>query len=86
LSEYQQLKRFIFAAREYTDRLTGIEANALVQDACEDAYKKLDSQQHRHVSQAKDMLVTHVRNLGDKGALELLAALGDYMNNGKESE
>lgn len=84
MSEYRDLKRFLFAAKEYSDRLTGIEANALVQDSCEAAYRDLDRKQHRHVSQAKDMLVTHVRNLGDKGALELIAALGDYLNNGKE--
>jgi hypothetical protein len=77
----QVLKRFLYNVKDYTDRINAAQANTMIQDACEDVYRgDLDVTQKRHIRQCKDLLIDNVKNLGERGALELLAALGDYMN------
>ncbi len=36
-TEYQVMKRFLFAAKDYTSRLNGNQATAMIQDACIEA-------------------------------------------------
>jgi uncharacterized LabA/DUF88 family protein len=67
-------------AKEYTDRLNGTQANAMIQDACVTAYAGMEDKPQRHIKDASNMIQAHVHNIGDKGALELIAALGDLMN------
>jgi hypothetical protein len=82
---YRSLKRFLYAVPEFSKRINRNEVNTMIQDACEDAYNDLDCIQKGYVRDAKNLLVANVKELGEKGALELLAALGDCMNH-KESE
>jgi len=80
-TEYQVLKRFLYNVKDYTDRINTAQANGMIQDACEHVYDNdLDVRERRDIRAAKTMLVDNVHNLGERGALELLAAIGDYMN------
>ena len=84
-TEYQALKRFLYAAKDYTSRIDGAQANAMIYDSCEAAYEKLGDADTRHIDEAVDDLMHRMRNqrsFGRKAALELLAAIGDHMNGG----
>ena len=79
-SDYQMMKRMLFAAKDYTDRIDGAEVNGMIQDACGDALTELEDDERTHVLDAAETVKANCNRLGDKGALELLAALGDYLN------
>jgi hypothetical protein len=78
-TDYQQLKRLVFSLKDYSERINGAEANQMVQDACQDAFEGLDDQQRAHVDTACKLIQANVHRLGDKGTLELIAALGDFI-------
>jgi len=84
-TEYQELKRFLFNVKDISPRINGAEVNRMITDACEDAYQDTDIVERRRLRREVETLITNVPGLGRRGALELLAAVGDYLN-GKESE
>lgn len=79
MNDYTLLRRLAFAVKElpyYTQN----DANTIIQDACEDAYKELDDCDRVHVRAAVSKLKQTFNGLGDRGALELLAALAFHMD------
>jgi len=83
-TEYQELKRYLFAVKDYTNRLTAIDANSMIQDACVDALDKMDEAERMVIERQCRWLVDNAKDsgqrLGERGALETLAAIGDYLN------
>lgn len=83
-TEYQNFKRLLFSLKKYSDRITIKDANSMIQDSCEDAYNNMEGIDRKHVRDAKDILVATIKDMGDKSALELLAAIGDHLNGCEE--
>ena len=78
-TELQQLKRLVFSLKDYSDRINGAEANQMVQGACFDAFEGLEDDERRVILSAVQDLKDEYPKLGDKGALELIAAMGDFI-------
>lgn len=80
-TEYQALKRLLFARKELDPNLSGHDVNQLIQDSSVDVYEnQLDAIERQYVMNAKNRLINRVPDLGIKGALEVLAVVGDWMN------
>lgn len=80
MSEYQELKRFLYYVKDISPRINGAEVNGMITDACEAAYQDTDIAERRHLRREMETLMTNIPGLGKRGALELLAAVGDCMN------
>lgn len=78
-TEYAVMKRLLFARKDLDPDLNGHEVNAMIQDACTDALAKLDFDDRTIVLSQAAKLETHCRWLSEKGSLEVLAAVADYM-------
>ena len=77
--ELSTLRRLLCWRAENTNSMNMTQVNALIADANRDAYDSLDDDDKRNVNRAVQMLQANIRGLGDNGALELLAALGQVM-------
>ena len=75
----------MYYVKDISPRINGAEVNSMITDACEAAYQDTDVIDRRHLRREVEMLITNIPGLGRRGALELLAAVGDCLN-GKESE
>jgi hypothetical protein len=75
----QAYKRILATYRD-NKALDGKEMNSMITDSCEQAFEKLDVTDQYYVKKNQDILVKQVKDLGEKSALELLAAVGDYLN------
>lgn len=78
-TEYKAMKRILMHQRD-NGKLHGNVVVGIIQDACLDAYDDLDIVEKRYLNKNKRILM-QTKNIGDGGALELLAAIGDWMNN-----
>ena len=86
-TEYTELKRLLFAVAENSKIVTTVDVNGMIMDASKDAFDGLEPADKRNVRQAMDILQANVKGkFGDGSALELLAALGDYLNGKERSE
>ena len=79
-TEYQAMKRLLFDMRKSSSEVSSYSINAMIQGTCNRAYNGLEAREKQHVKKAKYALVDNVKHLGERGALELLAAIGDHMN------
>ena len=79
-TDYQKLKKLVFALPDYSKRMTRAVSNTLIQNACADAFEELPDEDKRHVYDAVKTLRANCDQMGEKAALELIAALGDYLN------
>ena len=77
--ELSTLKRLLCWRAENTNSMNMTQVNALIADANRDAHDSLDDDDKRNVNRAVQMLQANIRGLGDNGALELLAALGQVL-------
>ena len=80
-NQLQLYKRLLFGAAMVSNRTDMNEVNQMISDANRAAYDSLDDADRVHVKSAVEMLKANTsKGLGDAGALELIAALGDYLN------
>jgi hypothetical protein len=77
---FQELRALMLALGDFTSRINRAEASRMIQDACLDAFAKLGDEERVLVLGVCESIQVHVDRLGDKGALELLAAIGDVMD------
>ena len=80
-SEFQMLKRLLFNLKDYSERIDGAEANKMVQEACFEAFDALDEEEQAQIRQVCETIQVQVGRISEKGTLELLAALGDFIAN-----
>jgi hypothetical protein len=81
-TEYQAAKRLLMRKRD-NGELHGNVAVSIIQEACTDAYNDLDVTERRYINKCKNKLMK-IKGIGDGGALELLAAVGDALNGMEE--
>jgi hypothetical protein len=81
-TEYQAAKRLLMRKRD-DGRIHGNVAVSIIQEACTDAYNDLDVTERRYINKCKNKLMK-IKGIGDGGALELLAAIGDALNGMEE--
>jgi hypothetical protein len=77
-TEYQAAKRLLMRKRD-NGELHGNVAVSIIQETCTDAYNDLDVTERRYINKCKNKLMK-IKGIGDGGALELLAAVGDALN------
>jgi hypothetical protein len=81
-TEYIALKSLLMRKRD-DGRIHGNVAVSIIQEACTDAYNDLDVIEKRYINKCKNKLM-EIKGIGDVGALELLAAVGDALNGMEE--
>lgn len=78
-TEYQTMKRLMFARKDFDPNLHGHDVNVMIWNACDRAFTKLDDHQCELVTIQSNRLVKKCHGLGAGGSLELLAAIGDVI-------
>lgn len=78
-TEYQVIKRMMFARKDRDSDLNGHTVNMMIWDACDRAFTKLDDHQCELVTMQSNCLMKKCHGLGAGGSLELLAAIGDVI-------
>lgn len=78
-TEQQAMKRILYFRREHDADFTGNDVNKMIADSARQAYSKLDLTGQYWISRESAMLQRKINMLGDIGALELLAAISDYV-------
>ena len=82
LPELIMLKRLLDAIKD-AGGLTGTEANAMINDACEEAYRDLDDHDKMIVGANLQLLRDHAKKkdieMGEKSAYVALAFISCYM-------
>lgn len=78
-TEMQAMKRILYTYAHYDHGFTNGDANTIIRDSCVSALNGLDNNEYEAVRRNQDRLVMHVKGLGELGALELLAAIGDVL-------
>ena len=81
-TEYQMMKTLCQEAARLSPEHTAATANGIIGQACEDAYEDLDCMEKGIIRRQKQYLMDFVDRIGEQGALELLAAVSEYV--GKE--
>ena len=76
-TEYQVMKRVLFAQKEYNEDFDGHDANQMIRQSCQEAYEKLDDKDREHIDHNIGRLTSKIKGLSENGALELLAAIGN---------
>jgi len=81
-TEYQFLKRYLFARKDFDPDLDGTQVNIIIQGTAQNALDELSDTDRLHVIEACDTLQRRIdkHSFGDKSAYELLAAVGDALN------
>jgi hypothetical protein len=82
LTEYQAAKQLLMRERD-DGRIHGNVAVSIIQETCTDAYNDLDVTERRYINKCKNKLMK-IKGIGDGGALELLAAVGDALSGMEE--
>jgi sRNA-binding protein len=78
-NDYQVLKRYMYAMKDFSERIDGNGVNGMIADAHQAAYDSLPLSDRRWVEAASKRLQSKCKNLGEKGALEVLATLGQLI-------
>jgi hypothetical protein len=78
ITEYQAAKQLLMRERD-DGRIHGNVVMSMIQETCTDAYNDLDVIERRYINKCKNKLMK-IKGIGDGGALELLAAVGDALN------
>jgi hypothetical protein len=81
-TEYQAMKKILTDQRD-NGRIHGNVVMSMIQETCTDAYNDLDVTERRYINKCKNKLMK-IKGIGDGGALELLAAVGDALNGMEE--
>lgn len=81
-TEYQAAKQLLMRKRD-DGRIHGNVAVSIIQETCTDAYNDLDVTERHYINKCKNKLMK-IKGIGDGGALELLAAIGDALNGMEE--
>ena len=81
-TEYQLMKKYLYARKDFDPDLDGTQVNAIIQDSAQDAFDRLCDTDRLHVIEACDTLQKRIdkHSFGDKSAYELLVAVGDALN------
>ena len=80
-TELQTMKRLLFGVAEVSKRTSMKEVNAMIAEANQAAYDKLDYDDKVNVDRALEALRAEIKSqFGDVSGYELLAAIGDCLN------
>ena len=74
------LKKRCRAKAQADPNMTKKDGDALISEANRDALDKLDLEDHEAVCSMQQHLVDEIKNCGEAGALELIAAIGNRFN------
>ena len=78
-TEYQMMKALCVKVSRLSPEHTARAGNSIVRQACVDAYDDLDCAEREVIRRNMRMLMANVDWLGKTGALELLAAVSEYV-------
>ena len=78
-SKLSALKHHLFIEAGRRDDFDMNDANLMVSNTTEAAYQSLSDEDRMNINQMRNTLVAKIPRLGDVGALELLAALAEYV-------
>ena len=79
-SELAKAKRKLFVTASQRKDFSVNDANAMIAESTYDGYQKLDEVERWHIRQNREWLAKAIPHLGELGAMELLAAIGDVLN------
>ena len=79
-NELAQVKRKLFMTASQRKDFSMNDSNAMIAESTYDGYQKLDEMEKWHIRQNRDRLTGAIHNLGEVGAMELLSAIGDVLN------
>ena len=83
MTEYQLLKKLLYAAKDVSSDFTGTEANSMIYDSCAEAYEDLEECEKAHVEAGVKALNGHIHGrghkLGRRAALEVLASIAFHL-------
>lgn len=85
-NELAQVKRKLFMTASQRKDFSMNDSNAMIAESTYDGYQKLDEMDKWRVRENRNRLVSKIHNLGEVGALELLAAIGAALNEFGEKE
>ena len=85
-SQLAVTKNRLFHVAHRGDGFNTGDANVMISDANSEAYDKLSMEDRGYLNAQKDRLIREIPNLGEVGALELLAAIGAALNEFGEKE
>lgn len=77
---YGECKKRIFKMTENNDEFDGNQANVMILEASGRALDSLDDDDYHEIKEAQAYLVDEVKKLGEKTALELIASVGNWLN------
>jgi hypothetical protein len=78
---YAELKRLVYAIADHApDGFDGNHANEFIMSCPEKALDKLDDDDYAWIKECQNYAVDEVKHLGEKSALELIAAVGNWLN------
>jgi hypothetical protein len=79
---YKTIKRLVYAIKDF-DGMTLRDANTMIYDSCDDALESLDDEQREIIELQIQLLQIKAekegQRLGRKGALEIIAAVSEYV-------
>ena len=83
-SDMKLMKRLLFARKDYDPQFTGADANRMIHDACMDARDKLAPDDRHELDFVANQFEARLkerkaREIGEKGILELLSAIAEYL-------
>jgi hypothetical protein len=78
-TDYQVLKRYLYAMKDYSERIDGNGVNGIIADSCQAAFDGLSFEDKAWIDAQCQRLQARCKNLGKVGALELLATLGQLI-------
>lgn len=85
-SELAKAKKKLFVTASQSKDFSVNDANAMIAESTYDSYQKLNEVEKWHIRQNRDRLTGAIHNLGEVGAMELLAAIGDVLNGRRNEE
>ena len=78
-TEYQTMKRLLFAMTDIDPEFTKHEANLMIYDSVQSAYDNLPREERAIIREQQGRLMANYPRLGDKGSLELIASVAPFM-------
>jgi hypothetical protein len=78
-TEYQTMKRLLFARKDFDPNLGTNGVNRIIHDSCQAALDRTEGLERDYLLASLETLKTKCKQMGDLGALELLATLGNVL-------
>ena len=77
---YQQCKCILYEYAKYDPTVSKDEVYGMIADASAIALNKVEPSERRIIKRNANRVIDKFKNMGEQSALELLAAIGSYLN------